>query len=203
MVTVGRILFAAIVRWMPARIVFHVLPIVLVGTFTLTAALPDDTPWLGVAVFGLAGSGLLGTPSADDQPRPARPGHHVGSGRRRGDRVLPGRLRNRRIRCRPARRRAESACHRCTAGRGRCGRNGLAVLCGRRTSSLSAGVAPTACGPRTASRFGRLGTGTSNSRRAIDHHRVISLSIADGNDAACRSARWAPRCVPSPSAGGM
>ena len=58
MVTVGRILFAAIVRWMPARIVFHLLPIVLVGTFTLTAALPDDTPWLGVsAVFGLAGLG--------------------------------------------------------------------------------------------------------------------------------------------------
>jgi predicted MFS family arabinose efflux permease len=57
MVTIGRILFAAIVRWMPARIVFHVLPIVLVGTFTLTAALPDDTPWLGVAVFGLAGLG--------------------------------------------------------------------------------------------------------------------------------------------------
>ena len=57
MVTVGRILFAAIVRWMPARIVFHVLPIVLVGTFTLTAALPDNTPWLGVAVFGLAGLG--------------------------------------------------------------------------------------------------------------------------------------------------
>jgi fucose permease len=57
MVTLGRILFAAIVRWMPARIVFHLLPIVLVGTFTLTAALPDDTPWLGVVVFGLAGLG--------------------------------------------------------------------------------------------------------------------------------------------------
>ena len=57
MVTVGRILFAALVRWMPARIVFHVLPLVLVVTFALTATLPDDKPWLGVAVFGLAGLG--------------------------------------------------------------------------------------------------------------------------------------------------
>jgi fucose permease len=57
MVTVGRLLFAAVVRWMPARIVFHVLPLLLVVTFALTAALPDDKPWLGVAVFGLAGLG--------------------------------------------------------------------------------------------------------------------------------------------------
>jgi predicted MFS family arabinose efflux permease len=42
---------------MPARIVFHVLPLLLVVTFALTAALPDDKPWLGVAVFGLAGLG--------------------------------------------------------------------------------------------------------------------------------------------------
>ena len=57
MVTVGRLVFAALVRWIPARIVFHALPLVLVGTFALTAALPDDTPLLGVAVFGLAGLG--------------------------------------------------------------------------------------------------------------------------------------------------
>jgi fucose permease len=57
MVTVGRLLFAQIVRRLPARTVFHLLPIVLVAAFTLTAALPDDTPWLGVAVFGLAGLG--------------------------------------------------------------------------------------------------------------------------------------------------
>jgi len=57
MVTVGRLLFAQIVRWLPARTVFHLLPIILVAAFTLTAALPDDTPWLGVAVFGLAGLG--------------------------------------------------------------------------------------------------------------------------------------------------
>jgi fucose permease len=57
MVTVGRVLFAAIVRWLPARVVYHLLPIVLVGTFALIANLPDNTPWFGVAVFGLAGLG--------------------------------------------------------------------------------------------------------------------------------------------------
>ena len=31
------------------------------------------------------------------------------------------------------------------------------VFCGRGTSGFSAGVASTACGPRAASRFGRLG----------------------------------------------
>jgi fucose permease len=57
MVTVGRLLFAVIVRRIPARIVFHLLPVVLVVSFTLAAAIPDDAPWLGVAVFGLAGLG--------------------------------------------------------------------------------------------------------------------------------------------------
>jgi predicted MFS family arabinose efflux permease len=57
MVTVGRLVFAALVRWLPARLVFHALPLVLVASFLLTAALPDDAPWLGVAVFGLAGLG--------------------------------------------------------------------------------------------------------------------------------------------------
>jgi len=57
MVTVGRLLFAAIARWLPTRVVYHLLPIVLVATFTLIANLPNDTPWLGVAVFGFAGLG--------------------------------------------------------------------------------------------------------------------------------------------------
>ena len=33
------------------------LPLLLVVTFALTAILPEDAPWLGVAVFGLAGLG--------------------------------------------------------------------------------------------------------------------------------------------------
>ena len=57
MVTVGRLLFAAIGRWMPPRMVFRVLPVVLIGTFTLTAALSDASPARGVLVFGLAGLG--------------------------------------------------------------------------------------------------------------------------------------------------
>ncbi len=57
MVTLGRLLFAALGRWMPASTVFRALPVLLVGTFLLTAALPPDLPWLGVAVFGLSGLG--------------------------------------------------------------------------------------------------------------------------------------------------
>ena len=90
MVTVGRILFAAIVRWMPARIVFHG-----VADRARRHLHPDSgssgrhpVAWCRRVRPGR--SGLLRTPSADDQPRPARPGHHVGSGRRRCDRVLSG-----------------------------------------------------------------------------------------------------------------
>jgi predicted MFS family arabinose efflux permease len=57
MVTVGRVLFASIGRWMPARLTYHVLPFVLVATFVLVTALPNGSPWLGVVVFGLAGLG--------------------------------------------------------------------------------------------------------------------------------------------------
>jgi MFS family permease len=57
MVTVGRLLFAVVVQWVPATAVFHVLPLLLVLTFTLTASLPDDAPWAAVATFGLAGLG--------------------------------------------------------------------------------------------------------------------------------------------------
>jgi len=56
MVTIGRVLFAVIVRWLPAHAVIHLLPITLVGTFALTAALPGDAPWFGIT-FGLAGLG--------------------------------------------------------------------------------------------------------------------------------------------------
>ena len=56
MVTVGRLLFAQIVRWLPARIVFHLLPIVLVAAFTLTKPSPR-TPLARRRLFGLAGLG--------------------------------------------------------------------------------------------------------------------------------------------------
>jgi len=57
MVTVGRLLFAALGRWVPSRVVYHVLPIVLVATFLLTAELPHGKPGVGILVFGLAGLG--------------------------------------------------------------------------------------------------------------------------------------------------
>jgi len=56
MVTVGRVLFAAVQRWVPSRVAYHVLPFVLAGTFGLIALLPDE-PALGVLAFGLAGLG--------------------------------------------------------------------------------------------------------------------------------------------------
>ena len=57
MVTVGRVLFAVVQRWVPARLAYHVLPFALAGTFGLIALLPDDEPALGVLAFGLAGLG--------------------------------------------------------------------------------------------------------------------------------------------------
>jgi predicted MFS family arabinose efflux permease len=57
MVTVGRILFAAIERWLPSHVTYHALPFLLAAAFVLIALLPDDDPWLGVAAFGLAGLG--------------------------------------------------------------------------------------------------------------------------------------------------
>ena len=57
MVTVGRVLFAAVQRWIPSRLTYHLLPFVLAAAFGMVALLPDDEPALGVVVFGLAGLG--------------------------------------------------------------------------------------------------------------------------------------------------
>jgi MFS family permease len=57
MVTVGRVLFAAIQSRVPSRVTYHVLPFGLAGVFVLIALLPDDEPALGVVAFGLAGLG--------------------------------------------------------------------------------------------------------------------------------------------------
>jgi MFS family permease len=57
MVTLGRILFAAIQAWFPSRLTYHVLPFLLAVAFVLIALLPDDEPALGVVAFGLAGLG--------------------------------------------------------------------------------------------------------------------------------------------------
>jgi predicted MFS family arabinose efflux permease len=56
-VTAGRVLFAAVQRWLPSRVTYHGLPFLLAGAFVLIAALPRDSPATAVAAFGLAGLG--------------------------------------------------------------------------------------------------------------------------------------------------
>ena len=57
MVTVGRVLFATVQRWISGRLTYHLLPFLLAGAFVIIAALPHDDPALGVLAFGLAGLG--------------------------------------------------------------------------------------------------------------------------------------------------
>ncbi len=57
MVTAGRVLFAAVERWIPGRLTYHGLPFLLAGAFVLVARIPAGDEWLGVAGFALAGLG--------------------------------------------------------------------------------------------------------------------------------------------------
>jgi MFS family permease len=57
MVTLGRVLSAAVQRWLPSRLAYHLLPFLLAVAFVIIALLPDDQPALGVVAFGLAGLG--------------------------------------------------------------------------------------------------------------------------------------------------
>jgi predicted MFS family arabinose efflux permease len=57
MVTAGRVLFAAVQRWVPTRLAYHVLPFVLAGAFLAIASLPANSAGLGAVAFGLAGLG--------------------------------------------------------------------------------------------------------------------------------------------------
>jgi fucose permease len=56
-VTGGRVLFAAIEKWLRDRTAYRVLPFVVAGAFVGTACLPRDAPALGIVAFGLAGLG--------------------------------------------------------------------------------------------------------------------------------------------------
>jgi MFS family permease len=56
-VTAGRVLFAAIQRWLPSRVAYHGLPFVLAGVFVLIAVLPRNAPLASVGAFALAGLG--------------------------------------------------------------------------------------------------------------------------------------------------
>jgi len=57
MVTAGRVLFAAIGRWLPERVTYHILPFVLIGTFLGISALTRPAAAAGIALFALAGLG--------------------------------------------------------------------------------------------------------------------------------------------------
>jgi predicted MFS family arabinose efflux permease len=57
MVTAGRVLFAVIERWLPARVTYRLLPLVVVGSFLLTGALSRGETGLGILAFALAGLG--------------------------------------------------------------------------------------------------------------------------------------------------
>jgi len=57
MVTVGRLLFAAIEKRVPETRTYRVLPFIVAAAFLLIARLPVSDPALGVLAFGLAGFG--------------------------------------------------------------------------------------------------------------------------------------------------
>jgi MFS family permease len=58
--TAGRVLFAGIERWLPARTTFRLLPWVIALAFVSTALLPSSMSGLGPAAFALAGLGCSG-----------------------------------------------------------------------------------------------------------------------------------------------
>ena len=55
MVTVGRVVFAAVGRLVPSRVTYRVLPFVLVVTFVAVATLSHGQVGAGLALFALAG----------------------------------------------------------------------------------------------------------------------------------------------------
>jgi fucose permease len=57
MVTVGRVLFAVIDRWLRPRATYRLLPLVLVAAFLLTGQLTHGDTAPAIVVFGLAGLG--------------------------------------------------------------------------------------------------------------------------------------------------
>jgi fucose permease len=57
MVTLGRVVFGAIGRWLPQHVTYCVLPFMLVAAFALVGVLPQHDAAAGIALFGLAGLG--------------------------------------------------------------------------------------------------------------------------------------------------
>ncbi len=57
MVTLGRLLFAAIANRFPANYTYRLLPVVIALAFAVIAYLPAGSPFLGILAFGLTGLG--------------------------------------------------------------------------------------------------------------------------------------------------
>jgi len=57
MVTVGRILFAALEKWVPETQVCRILPLAVTTALIASACVPTTDAWLGVVIFALAGLG--------------------------------------------------------------------------------------------------------------------------------------------------
>jgi MFS family permease len=57
MVTAGRILFAAIEKWFPEKMVCRILPLVVAAAFVATACVPKTNSLLGILTFAVAGLG--------------------------------------------------------------------------------------------------------------------------------------------------
>ena len=57
MVTAGRILFAAIEKWLPEGLVCRILPLVVTAALIASACAPKTNPVLGILTFALAGLG--------------------------------------------------------------------------------------------------------------------------------------------------
>ena len=178
MVTVGRLLFAAIGRWMPPRTVFRVLPIVLVGTFALTAALSDAAPARGIVVFGLAGLGcsaLLPLVISLGQGALPRVSAAVAGGVIAFYQVG---LRHRSLRSRPPRRPRRAPVRPVRLDRGRSRRHGPAVVrdhpCQEGMTPLPPGAHRTIVGlSDTAGRGDRdAGEGRRSARRGGPHRGV-------------------------------
>jgi predicted MFS family arabinose efflux permease len=56
-VTAGRLLFAALDRWIPESATFRLLPFVVLAAFAATASLENSHPMLGIMAFAAAGVG--------------------------------------------------------------------------------------------------------------------------------------------------
>jgi MFS family permease len=56
-VTVGRVLVAAVRRWLPSRVAYYGLPFLLTASFVVIAVLPKHAPGAAIAAFCLAGLG--------------------------------------------------------------------------------------------------------------------------------------------------